>query len=175
MAIHLTDAVVKRLPTPTKGNKIYYDDIVTGFGARITEADARAFIFNYRTKTGRERRITIGPFPEWSVMAAREGAKRLRRIVDAGGDPLAEIEDARAAPTISELCDRFLVEHVSKRRPGTIVDYTSIIENHIRPHFGAHMKVADVVFADIDRLHRKISDRGHKHRAIELSPCCRRC
>ena len=54
---------------------------------------------------------------------------------------------------------------MSKRRPGTSVDYTSIIENHIRPHFGAHMKVADVVFADIDRLHRKISDRGHMHRA----------
>ena len=28
---------------------------------------------------------------------------------------------------------------------------------HVRPHFGPHTKVADVSFADIDRLHRKIT------------------
>ena len=32
-------------------------------------------------------------------------------------------------------------------------------------HFGAHIKVQDVTFADIDRLHRKITARGHLHRA----------
>ena len=32
--------------------------------------------------------------------------------------------------------------------------------NHIRPHFGTHIKVQDVEFADIDALHRKITKAG---------------
>ena len=58
---HLTDATIRRLPTPAKGNKVHYDDEVPGFGCRVTAAGARAFILNYVVKgSGRERRITIG-------------------------------------------------------------------------------------------------------------------
>jgi hypothetical protein len=44
MSTRLTDADVKRLKAPTKGNKITYDDTVKGFGARVTAAGARSFI-----------------------------------------------------------------------------------------------------------------------------------
>ena len=47
---HLTDATIRRLPTPAKGNKVYYDDEVPGFGCRVTAAAARAFILNYVVK-----------------------------------------------------------------------------------------------------------------------------
>ena len=79
--IRLTDAVVKALPTPPKGNRVHYDDLVAQFGIRVTAAAARAFVYNYRTRaTGRERRITIGKFPNWSTGAARTEARRLRRL-----------------------------------------------------------------------------------------------
>src|SRR5262245_22245136 len=85
MAIqHLTDAVIKRLPTPAKGNRVFYDDDVTGLGARITAAGARSFILSYRTRTGRERRYTIGSCGDWSTTAARTEARRLRRMIDEG-------------------------------------------------------------------------------------------
>jgi hypothetical protein len=43
MAIKLTDASVKALPTPTKGNHITYDDgDVGGFGVRVTAGGARS-------------------------------------------------------------------------------------------------------------------------------------
>jgi len=61
MSLRLTDSVIKRLPTPERGNQITYDDAVKGFGARVTAAGDRAFVLNYRRKLdGRERRITIG-------------------------------------------------------------------------------------------------------------------
>jgi Arm DNA-binding domain len=63
MTEHLTDAVVRRLPAPEKGNKITRDDSVTGFGARVSAAGHRAFILNYSTRAGIERRITIGESP----------------------------------------------------------------------------------------------------------------
>jgi integrase len=163
---HLTDATIRRLPTPAKGNKVHYDDEVPGFGCRVTAAGARAFILNYVVKgSGRERRITIGQFPDWSTTAARAKARELRRSVDDGADPLADIEAERAAPTVAELIDRFEQEHLPRLRASSQADYKRMINNHIRPHFGAHVKVQDVTFSDVDRLHRKITAAGHLHRA----------
>ena len=165
MAQRLTDANVKRLRAPRAGNKITYDSDVAGFGIRVTAAGARSFVFNYRTRSGRERRHTIGGHPDWRTTGAREEARRLRRLIDEGGDPLADIEAERDAPTVKELCDRFELEHLPRKRPGTAADYRRMLRNHIRPHFGQHTKVADVDFSHIDALHRKISKAGYKHRA----------
>ena len=84
----LTDAIVKRLPRPENGNRIAYDSDVAGFGCRVTAAGRRAFILNYRTRAARERRHTIGRYPDWQTTAARDEAKRLKRLIDEGGDPL---------------------------------------------------------------------------------------
>ena len=163
---HLTDALVKRLPRPAKGNRITYDDDVPGFGARVTAAGGRAFVLNYVTKGGgRERRITIGHFGDWATTAARDKARDLRREVDNGGDPLGDVEDERAAPTVAELIERFVAEHVVRKRPSTRRAYQQMLDLHIRPHFGAHRKVADVRFEDIDALHRKLTKAGSPYMA----------
>jgi hypothetical protein len=39
MAQHLTDAIVKRLPAPEKGNRVVYDDDVPGFGTASRPAE----------------------------------------------------------------------------------------------------------------------------------------
>ena len=83
MAKRLTDKLVKALTPPPTGNRITYDDEVTGFGLRVTAAGAKAFVLNYHL-AGRERRYTIGSYPAWSVTAAREEAKELRRRIDRG-------------------------------------------------------------------------------------------
>jgi Arm DNA-binding domain/Phage integrase, N-terminal SAM-like domain len=161
MAKHLSDANIRRLPAPPKGNKITYDDAVPGFGVRVTAAGHQAFVLSYRTRAGRERRITIGSASDWQTAAARVEAKRLRRLIDQGGDPLGDIEIEREAPTVAELINRFVAEHAEPRlRAHTVRHYKMLIGRHIRPHFGAHTKVADVTFADIDGLHRKVTRDG---------------
>ena len=67
----LTDAIVKALPAPPSGEKITYDEAVKGFGIRVTAAGARSFVLNYRTRLGRERRYTIGRFPELEDLAGK--------------------------------------------------------------------------------------------------------
>jgi integrase len=156
---HLTDAVIRRLPAPAKGNKINYDDEVKGLGCRVTAAGAKSFVLNYLTKGGRERRITIGSCADWTCTEARAEAKRLRHIVDQGGDPLADIQDARAAPTVAELADRFEQEHLSRKRASTAHGYRHMLAAYIRPALG-HLKVAEVTFSDVDALHRKITKSG---------------
>jgi integrase len=162
----LTDALVKRLKAPPQGNRIYYDADLPGFGIRTTAGDAKAFILNYRVRgSGRERRYTIGGFPNWGAAAAREKARELKRLIDDGGDPLADLESERAAPTMADLCHRFEQEHLPAKRQGTAADYARILRVHIRPFFGQHTKVSDVQFEDVQRLHRRISAAGHAYRA----------
>jgi hypothetical protein len=65
----LTDAIVKRLPTPARDKRIVYDAAQPGFGVRITANGHRSFVVNYVVRaTGRERRYTIGSFPNWSTV-----------------------------------------------------------------------------------------------------------
>ncbi|TIQ46805.1 MAG: DUF4102 domain-containing protein [Mesorhizobium sp.] len=156
MALILTDKIVDNLPKPEKGNRITYDEDVKGFGVRVTAGGSRAFVLNYRTRGGRERRYTIGVRPDWKSGPAREEAKRLKRLIDVGEDPMAEIEADRNAKTMADLCDRFEKEHLSKKRDTTARDYRALIKNHILPAL-KHKKVAEVEFTDIDSLHRKIS------------------
>jgi integrase len=160
----LTDATVKLLPTPAKGNRISYDAVVKGFGARVTAAGARAFVLNYRTRAGRERRFTIGSFPDWTTAAARAEAAELKRRVDRGEDPLSDIETEREAPAVADLAARFEAEHVVRKRESTAAEYRSMLRKYILPALGSR-KVAAVTFTDVDRLHHKISESGKLYRA----------
>lgn len=159
MGQKLSDAIVKNIPIPPKGNKITYDSDVKGFGVRVTAAGARAFILNYRTRSGRERRYTIGAYPDWKTTAAREEAKELKKRIDVGEDPMAEVEADRDAKTVADLCERFEEEHLTKKRPSTRRDYKALIDREILPAF-KHKKVMEIEFTDIDSLHRKISKRA---------------
>ena len=97
-------------------------------------------------------------------MAARAHAADLKRRVDRGEDPLAEIAADRAAKTVADLAARFRDEHLPKKRPATRRAYEALIENDILPALKA-VKVADVSFSDIDGLHRKMTKRGSPYQA----------
>jgi integrase len=156
MTQRLSDSIVRGLPSPAVGNKITYDSELPGFGCRVTAAGTRAFVVNYRTTAGKERRITIGQYPAWSVKAAREEAKRLRRIVDAGGDPLGEEQAERSAPTVADLCAAYDREHLPDKRRSTQLNDRLMIRREILPRFGRR-KVAEVKSSDIRAMHREIS------------------
>ena len=170
MAQRLMDRDVKLLPAPKRSNRITYDDDVKGFGVRVTAAGGRAFILNYRRKAdGLERRWTIGSFPDWGVGAARDEAKRLKRLIDGGGDPVGAHQGERSAPTIADLCDRFAAEYLPRKRPLTQRDYRQQIATDILPAMG-RLKVAGIAYGDVDRLHREVSRRApiHANRVLAL-------
>jgi integrase len=163
MAQRLTDKSVWTCKAPESGNALYWDaadakgkDWIAGFGVRVTAAGARAFIFNYRTKAGVSRRLTIGSAQTWSLSAAREEARRLRLLVDTGADPLAEVQSVRDAATVNALADRFIAEFLPKKRESTADSYKGLLGRYIRPAIGSR-KVADVAFGDVDRLHGKVT------------------
>lgn len=154
MAEHLTEKLVKALPAPTKGNKLYYDDEVKGFAVRVTAAGARAFVLNYHA-AGRERRITIGAHPAWTVTAARARAKELRQQVDQGGDPLGKRIEDREAPTVGDLFAAYKEKHLPTKRARSASDDASMWDTYILPKFRS-TKLADLTSEDVDDLHRSI-------------------
>src|SRR5271168_4686790 len=94
---NLSTAIVHQLTPGYTGYTIAWDAAVSGFGCRVTAGGTKAFILDYRVKgSGRQRRITIGRFPSWSVTAARDKAKQLRRLIDDGADPRGDVESDRA-------------------------------------------------------------------------------
>ena len=155
MSTKLTEKIVRDLTPPEKGNRILYDTEVKGFGIRITKADAKAFVLNYRIN-GRERRATIGAYPDWSVSTARKEAMRLKRNVDLGEDPVGDREAERRAATIADMCRRYLDEHAIKNRASSQRNSRALIKNNILPKIGKR-KVADIRHADVDALHRSLS------------------
>jgi integrase len=168
--MRLTDTSVKQLPAPKRGNRVTYDEAVKGFGARVTAAGSRAFVLRYRRRSdGRERLYTIGSHPDWSVGAARDEAKRLKRAIDGGADPVGDLEHHRGSPTMADLCARFLADYVPRKRPSTQDDYRQRVAVDILPALG-RMKVAGVSRADVDAFHHKISARApiHANRVLAL-------
>ncbi|WP_369807122.1 tyrosine-type recombinase/integrase [Ancylobacter radicis] len=153
MKAHLTERSVKGLQ-PKQKNIIVYDEEVVGFGVRITSGGTRAFILTYRIEA-RERRLTIGAWPDWSVAAAREEAKRLKREIDQGRDPMAERDEARESPNVRQLIDRYLEEHAAKLAKRNRDDQASMLRKLVEPAWGPR-KAAEIQPDDVDRLLRRI-------------------
>jgi integrase len=167
LGIKITDKLVRELAPPAAGNRVTYDSEVSGFGIRITKAGARSFVLNYRAE-GRERRLTLGQYPAWSVEQARAEAKKRRREVDGGADPLAHRTALRQAPTLSDLCDAYIEEHLPNKRELSALDDRAMIAKHIRPKFGAE-KLKAIDSKVVARLHRSLKATPYRaNRVLSL-------
>jgi integrase len=158
---------MKSVHPSEKGALTYWDDDprAKGFGVRVYAGGAASFFINYRVD-GRERRHTIGSYPTWSVEAARERAKELRREIDRGHDPAGAKRERREAPTVQDLIDRYVEEHLPTKTAGgarpdisaqRIEDEKKMLAE-IANHLGKHTKVADVHGGDVRDMHRSISE-----------------
>jgi len=110
--------------------QMYWDDDpkASGFGVRSYLGSSKSFFLDYRID-GRQRRITIGPFPRWSADAARGRAKELRRQIDRGHDPAGNKRERREAPTVQDLIDRYIADHLPNKssNPTRIRDEKSML------------------------------------------------
>lgn len=154
----ITDPLVRSLAPPTSRQQVItYDDALPGFGVRVTRGGAKSFVLNY-VVAGRERRFTIGSSAHWKAAAARDEAKRLKRLVDTGVDPLAERETDREALTVGELLDVYLDSNRFKAKAtSTQAGDRGRIERHIRPLLGSRKAFA-VTAADVERAFNAIAE-----------------
>lgn len=167
MAERLTNELVGSKPAPAKGAITVWDDDpkAPGFGVRIFAATkqhpagVRSFFLNYRVD-GVERRYTIGRFPKWSTTAARAEAQELGKRVDKGEDPAVAKRDQREAPTVQDLIDRYIADHLpqkaANKEPARRADELRMLDL-IGDSLGRRRKVAEIHSGDIEAVHRQIT------------------
>jgi len=152
----LNDKAVRE-PLPVKGRDYQIFDVdVRGFAVCIYRSGGRAFTLDYRY-AGRQRRMTIGRWPEWTVTAARERARQLRREIDEGGDPLAGKSELRTAPRISDMIERYTAEHVVKLAPANATNQKAMLTKLVVPLWGNKL-VTDITKNDVAKLLAKIAE-----------------
>ena len=148
--LRLNDKVVRE-QVPEEGRHVQvFDTEVRGFSIRILASGNRCFSLDYRF-AGRQRRMTIGRWPEWTVTAARDRARDLRRMIDEGGDPLGTRGELREAPRFSDMIDRYLVEHVPHLAKTNASDQQSMLTKLVKPHWGKKL-VAEITPHDVAKL-----------------------
>ena len=148
--LRLNDKTVReQVPEPGRHVQVF-DTEVRGFSVRILSSGNRCFALDYRF-AGRQRRMTIGRWPEWTVTAARDRAKELRRVIDEGGDPLGTRGELREAPRFSDMIDRYLVEHVPHLAKTNASDQRSMLTKLVAPHWGKKL-VSEITPHDVAKL-----------------------
>ena len=166
----LNDDIVRALPVPTAGNKVHYfadakvqgKEAPRGFGVRVTAAGVRSFVMNYRVGR-KERRLTIGQHPDWSVLKAIKHARQLRQTIDSGQDPLdikrkrEAAAEAAAVNSLQAICEEYF------RRDGKDLRTRKWREDALKrlvyPQLGK-MPIGAVRRTDVVRLLDKIEDEN---------------
>jgi len=146
--MQLNETAVRKLPSPATGYTIFRDDEMTGFAVRVTGNGAKSFVLGY-TIDGRERRMTIGKYPNWSATAARQRVKELRQQIDRGIDPLGEKQQRRKAPTFADIAKEYWERHAVNKKSGQA--YAAVLDRDVLPVWGKR-KAEDIRRRDVIAL-----------------------
>jgi len=144
---------------PSANEFTVWDDGVSGFGVRVRPTGTKSFIVVYRAGSGRGapvRRYTIAAVGKITPERARERAKTILGSVAHGQDPAGQKTIERGTPTVSELADRFMAEHVRpKRKSGTAEIYRDIFDRIVKPALGT-TKADKLSRQQVGKLHSQL-------------------
>ncbi|MEI7714022.1 MAG: site-specific integrase [Rhodospirillales bacterium] len=129
----LTKAAVDALTCPpNRKDRLVFDDLLPGFGVRVTAEGAKTFLLQYRLGKA-VRRLRLGRYGDLTPTEARRRAEVARGEIAAGRDPVGEAtatrtaiveeaarEIARAkadAFTFGSLIDLWASERLAHRKP----------------------------------------------------------
>lgn len=139
---------------------VLHDHEVTGLQLRCTATKSAWYLY-YRTRAGTERRPRLGDFPAMSLSAARAAAQRIKEEVAAGRDPSAGWQASREAPTMADLCERYMTEWAAARKaPKSAAEDAKAIRLHVLPGLG-RMRVADVTLSDVEKFLTDVRKRRY--------------
>jgi integrase len=138
--------------TSTPVGCVLRDKSTKGLHLRVFK-NRKSFYLYFRTKTGDERRPKLGNFPTISLAAARRMASDLLEEVGKGKDPINALRLLRDAPTMADLCEKYMTNYAAKKK--SKAQDQRMIDSYIKPELEGK-RVADVRQEDIENLHRKM-------------------
>jgi integrase len=140
---------------------IVWDSECRGFGLRVMPSGVKSFVLDYRVG-GRQRRMTIGRFGDWTVEGARKHARELKVQVDKGIDPFHETEGR----TVREAWLEYERTKLPKLAPRTQVEYRRYAGVFLE-RLGNY-RLGAVTFRDVEALHNSYAAPYAGNRCIEV-------
>lgn len=139
----------------------HWDNELEGFGVRVQASGRKVYVVRYRVQDSKrtQRKQNVARCSDMPPEKARELARKVFAQVAEGQDPLQSRRESVEAPTIADLCDRFLKEHSRPfKKPRSVEHDESKIKLYIKPSIG-NRKVRDITKADILALHGSLSEK----------------
>ena len=152
----LSNKITLKAIEPLKEGQILWDTELRGFGVR-----ARGTGLYYVLKTrvnGRQRWFTIGKHgAPWTPETARRKVLGLLGEIADGDDPAEVREDLKRRVSMADLCDIYLREGCSEKKPSTLATDRGRIERHIKPLLG-QKDARTLKRRDIEQFMRDVAD-----------------
>lgn len=143
--LKLSQGSVQNLLPPPKGEELYFDTEIKGFGVRVTKTGVKSYIYQRTMPGNRPCRVTIGRANILTTEQARKRAKHLYLQFCSGIDPVKEKQkqrileqqekdaqqkdrDRRSLTLRVALADFLEMAHL---KPKTATDYRYQIERHL--------------------------------------------
>jgi integrase len=156
MQAKLTKRLIDSLE-PQTPEYLVADTETTGLVLRVKPSGVKSFLVDYRVR-GVRRKMVLGLYGEITLHEARTRAEQVRGQARDGRDSLAEREAGHREPTLAEVAERFLVEHVRpKLKPSTARCYEEHLRAKILPKLG-RKKITAITRADVSKLHHDLRE-----------------
>lgn len=154
----ITKSYVERV-RPGAKDEFHWDTEIKGFGLRVTPTGKTTFIVQGRVEgTGREARITVGPYGVFTVEQARDVARDHLRTMRLGTDPRdLKRQDEAMAVTLGDVCTSY-VSRPGKLKRSTRDEY----QRHVDKVFAAwkDKPIVNITEDDVRNRHREITEGG---------------
>ena len=150
-AVKLNERIVDGLKADAKAGVVWDRDL-PGFGVRVYPSGRKTYVVQTRGPNG-SRRVTLGMHGEITARQARRRAASAIDRIKSGLEPLTDLSGLKSEPTVADLAERFLEQHVAVRcKASTARRYRQVIENQILPTL-RKLPVADVRRKHVVALH----------------------
>ena len=143
-----------------RGDKVFWDRDLLGFGVRVHATGRKVYIAQARTPGGVARRATVGRYVDMNTDEARRRAAEMVDRIRRGEDPVPPPPEPE--PTVGDLAARFMEAHVEPNcRPATVEVYRRLLRLHVLPELGA-LKLTEVERSHVSALHYRLRDRPNQ-------------
>ncbi len=158
----LTKGFIEKVQSPASGYKIYWDDVVKGYGLRVMPSGKRVFVAQGRVR-GKAVIMTLGPYGLMTECDARERARRILQQMRDGTDPrVAKKADETARVSLLTVATEYI------NRPGKLKQSSrDTIERHVMTTFAAwkDKPIAGITEDECRRRYREMLTKGLRGKA----------
>jgi len=166
--LNFTKRTLEALPV-TGAQYVVKDKKTMGLILLVSQKGTKTFYLR-RKINGRDERVRIGRFPEWTVEQAQERVTELNAAINKGGNPNEVKRSIREEPTFSQVFEQYLRD--KRKRSGeplstrTKEEYRKVINTHLPSVM--NRKLSELKPDTIKRIHAGIESpaQANKIKAV---------